>query len=285
MALVGPAAMHDHPLVRFYSVSDYEYTMDHEVPDDSTCRLMVYPQVHVRGQFIEARVEPVSFETFVQAFPRKKDIAKPRPVDRRSGMAKAVRDQLLEEFPWLTEADVGVALAGRASRSTTVGDEEADRKRPAKVLDAEEVEDIVLQTSKELAAKRLELSHGDDDTHFYTRVPGGNWTKQFLKTAANGSMVCGRSHTAKFCKLYSWPFQKTNFLAPGTKRVPTTSLACGLEWEIIFFKFGQTRARNMILYSPLPTPNASKRTRNSSTGPAPWTSHLRSSLKSCAFGL
>ena len=153
----------------------------------------------------------------MQAFPRKKDIAKPRPVDRRSGMAKAVRDQLLEEFPWLTEADVGVALAGRASRSTTVGDEEADRKRPAKVLDAEEVEDIVLQTSKELAAQRLELSHGDDDTHFYTRVPGGNWTKQFLKTAANGSMVCGRSHTAKFCKLNSWPFQKTYFFSAWTQ--------------------------------------------------------------------
>ena len=64
-----------------------------------------------------------------------------------------------------------------------------------------------LEIRRVLLEKRDRWLNSVPDLHFYVRVDGGRWTKQFLGLAANAAVCLARRPVLQWCAAYSFPKQ------------------------------------------------------------------------------
>ena len=126
-------------------------------------------------------------------------------------VTEAVLHLLLEEYPWLTAADVELVLSHSKKKHGP--------RKPGEPLiapmpepDDDVVEAAYMDVASELAERRESWRLSDDvepAEHFYTQVRGGAWTMRATGEAADSFMVKCRSHAKEFCLLFLLPQQKS----------------------------------------------------------------------------
>ena len=192
----------------------FRFFVDDTVPIDAEGELWVLPDLIWSGNALIAIALPVPFDIFSLHLDTKKTArgAAARPARARAVIPKALKDRILEEFPWLAPATVLQAL-----------EEELEGEHPppdpghAAAL-APELGDDVLEATLETVVARLHALRedyaeevGDDlvlDHQFYWRILGGAWTAKHKAVAADQATMYARNHARPWCDLFNWPCQK-----------------------------------------------------------------------------
>ncbi len=190
--------------------------------------LFVLPHCHFEGRQVYSNSQPIPFEDFVQGVPDRRPRASARDGTQRRDRVDAadlgLREQFLRDHPWLSEADVDLAL-GR-TRPTPHGRTRGAARRDGEDEDVvllDEDEGVVLPVDDdemeapdavfdpaELAALRDEQ---DVPEHalldFYVRVLGGAWTLRHTGAVADGcSYYCRAGDARLWCETFNFPKQK-----------------------------------------------------------------------------
>lgn len=143
-------------------------------------------------------------------------------------MKPSVRDQLLDDFPWLTARDFEEA-AGAIEDTDT--ESEDDEKKPAaihpkeppppKVVDSDEFERLRL----EMLEKRAEFALADDDKFFFIRQRGGAANIAKIGTALDCCAMYARKGIAmEFCEKFGFPKQKSYHYSKYGGEIPANLL-------------------------------------------------------------
>ena len=134
------------------------------------------------------------------------DHAQPGP--RRQGprrpAARPLREQLLDEFPWLRAADLDVDYDMPAEEDD--GDEGEQEAEEEVVIDEEEYDRI----RQEILEVRAEYRLDDEDNFFYVRQRGGDASVPKVGRALDCAALFARPGVATdFCVKYGFPKQKS----------------------------------------------------------------------------
>ena len=134
---------------------------------------------------------------------------------------------MLEEFPWLTDADFAV-IGGSQHRHNRHDTRAA--ARPKHVLDAEKAEVDAIACKARLMALRKEWFEDWAGKWFYTRHLGGPWTEEHIGRESDICSMFAREKVKGWCKAYKWPAQKGFAYKAYNGVEPCTMLA--REWAL-----------------------------------------------------
>ncbi len=130
-----------------------------------------------------------------------------------------IREQLLDEFPWLRAADLDVDYDMLAEEEDgNEGDQEAEEEV---VIDEEEYDRIRQEILEVRAAYRL----GDEDKFFYVRQRGGDANVPKVGHALDCAALFARLGVATdFCVKYGFPKQKSYHYSTYGGEAPASKL-------------------------------------------------------------
>ena len=122
------------------------------------------------------------------------------------------RQRLREEYPWLTDADVGVSLDSPAPNveSEAIA-RHAQGRKPERLSDFELSEAAFADVQERLqqVREKWQTEAEEADVNFYHWIPGGMWTQTFRATPADSAVFKARSHTKFWRDRFGWPGSKT----------------------------------------------------------------------------
>jgi len=189
-----------------WSWSDYTYTHDVCMPEAGDEQVWVYHDLAFEGNVLATRQEPKLFEDYLMGIPRP-----PRRLgqeQRDTGIIDpTVLDLLREEFPWLTDEDLGIGSGrhGAHGHGGHTGERPAVPRELTKAATAAEAAEIRARLLRE----REEWASGYVNTFFYVRILGGLWTHQHCKGRdSNAVTQFPREFVKRWCTTYKWPKQK-----------------------------------------------------------------------------
>ena len=193
--------------------------------------LFVMTNCHFEKRQVHSRSQPIPFEDFVQRIPDRRPPRKERDdSQRRDPVSKAAaagfREQFLRDHPWLSGADVDLALGrkkpaphgprGAALRDEEPDDDDDDMEAPEDDDDAQPDDDDEMEAPDdeafdpdELAALRDELVVPERRMDFYVHILGGKWTLAHAGVVADGCSYFARAgNPRRWCIKYAFPKQK-----------------------------------------------------------------------------
>jgi len=181
------------------------------MPTDEETIIHVLPGLQFQGKTLRTRREPEALDEYLHGFP---------PPARRAGVgepgtrgARLTPDtiaRLREEFPWLTDEDLGLehghhhgSSSGGGGHGGGAGVHDGPRVLP-KDLDEEHAR----QVRERLMARRELWARDFSDMYFYVRILGGVWTEHFGHDDANNHSAFARACVIPWTRLYKWPKQR-----------------------------------------------------------------------------
>jgi len=184
--------------------------------------IVVHPGLTFGENSVFTDCEPLLFEDFTRFHPQvnRQPRAGPRAAPKLH-LPADVREQLLQEYPWLTEEDLPGHVARRfagghgGARPRHGGHDTGDKPDEGRVADdkaggedAVHVEDVV----EELAAFRADHNPSlAEDLFFFTRIIGGQWTAAHRGVVADAVAGFARGGAPKeWCNKFKWPKQHAN---------------------------------------------------------------------------
>ena len=202
------------PLLRHvYSLDHMNFIDSSRVPFADDAHVVCLPGLVLVPQGVIAPLQAVPFDVFARGLFHKEPQAPRAPTAPRARMGDAVRLRLLEEFPWITEEDLGrmqrAAPAGPGGGAAHARPDAAER-RHERLADIELVEGAFAEVRERLQEVRDRWAGDDEDAeiNFYMWIPGGVWTEVFRGEVADCAQYKGRAHTAFWCTLFQWPKSK-----------------------------------------------------------------------------
>ena len=137
-----------------------------------------------------------------------------------------IREQLLDEFPWLRAADLDVDYDMLAEEEDgNEGDQEAEEEV---VIDEEEYDRIRQEILEVRAAYRL----GDEDKFFYVRQRGGGANVARAGRALECAAMFARTGVAaELCAKFGFPKQKSYRYSKYGGEAPASKLITELAWK------------------------------------------------------
>ena len=208
-------------------------THDRNIPqaDDST--IMVYENVKftLDPGTVMTRRDPIPFEDFLGRFlPPARHVGEERDRGPGGRIPNEVLWALQEEFPWLTNDDLGIGHGGHGGHGDHGGHgghggghghghgdhgghgghdpHDGERHPEPRVMPKVRAVDEAARIRERLLARREEWAGGFPDKHFYVRQLGGEWTAAFCGVEANACAAFPRAGSMKWCRTYKWPQQK-----------------------------------------------------------------------------
>ena len=188
---------------------DFKYRLAEQIPFAAEGNIWVYRHVYFgEGATLRCDFPPELFETLVATFLRPPPNQPCRRQEQSVRVPEDARRRLQEEFPWLTDEDFNVHF-DRARRQHGHAAAAAD-PQPSQpcVMDAEQAEAVAVSVREQVLARREEWSHDFEESFFYVRQLGGNWTNQMLGQATDAATAFARKSVWPWCRLFSWPKQK-----------------------------------------------------------------------------
>ena len=190
-----------------YSFDLGMYVQDIDMPVGNDGNIYVLQKTLITSKAtVEVRREPQLFEDFLRTLPPAPNLPTPSGKGGSGAWSRELLERLREEYPWLTEADLGTLLHGRRpadhERSTGRADKPVPKKK--EIID----EEFAKEVQKELDAKRDKWISELPDTNFYVHIAGGGWTKEVKHVVADQAICLARAHVHEFCRAYKWPRQK-----------------------------------------------------------------------------
>ena len=210
------------PQHKLFLNSDDFYVCGRDMPEARDVDVYVWPNMRWHGNGAVTRREPVLFEDWMQQVPRDPP-AEPAAADRAARIRRDERDRLLEEFPWLTDADLGLVAQPRrhGGHGGRGGGHDPDPVAPAPPVPVPLLDDGEIW--RRLEEKREELDLGIyDDLYFYVRITGGKWTHEHLGKVYDTATMFARACTKPWCDRFRWNKQKGfGFTAHGGEEAAT----------------------------------------------------------------
>ena len=138
------------------------------------------------GNLVQTMHDPVPWEDFCRFHPRPKSATagSKTSTKKKVDMSESIRQQLLSEFPWLTDEDLGIKLGKK--KPATPGE------RHASESDESEDRDVVVETAVEIPDEHVDVDalakqvvmnrklwdHESSHMFFYVTQRGGKWTAE-----------------------------------------------------------------------------------------------------------
>ena len=156
------------------------------------------------GSSVMAPCSPVRFRSFTRHLVQ----SHAQPATRKQGPRRpavlSLREQLLDEFPWLSAQDLDVDYERPAEEED--GNEGEQEGEEEVVIDEEEHDRIRQEILEVRAEYRLE----DEDKFFYVRQRGGDANVPKVGRALDCAAMFARTGVAThFCVRYGFPKQKS----------------------------------------------------------------------------
>jgi hypothetical protein len=197
-------------MVHEYDYTGYEYVdaIDLNFGEEARLWLLTGVEFNIGSSTLVVRSNAVPFETFVLGLPE----PPPRPPQERSSatrrLPKNVVQELMEEFPWLTEDDInGVASEHRHGESQRRGGGARTGEAmplPTDAVDAVDAHDLAAL----LIERRDEWDMDFSDMMFYVRNLGGVWTAAHVGEPTDAASAFARQAAKPWCRHFTWPQQK-----------------------------------------------------------------------------
>jgi hypothetical protein len=222
----GADSLHPHRV--HYNYDQFQCFDESQLPiDDEEGDIFVVPGLVVGEASVFTDCEPELFEDFTRLHPQDTRQTRARPAAPRLCLPADVREQLLQEYPWLTDEDLPGHVArrfGAGGRGTGGGGAGGGGHGGRPVGGHEAVplpgdaaggpEDLVLvDVAEQLAAFRADNAVDfAEDVFFFTRILGGRWTVEHRGVLADGIGGYARGGIPReWCDIYSWPKQHANY--------------------------------------------------------------------------
>jgi hypothetical protein len=208
----------DHTIIPKFTFEDMRFSSNPSVFTKDGGELWVLEGLVFSAACVVCAPEsPIRFRFFTRHMHLVKDVSpsrtdRPRP---RHRAAPSVRGKLLDEFPWLTDADLD-DVCGRPAEEEGEEEEEEDdedemsatRRREAPPVDIDEAEYEKIR--REMLEKRAEYAVADEDKFFYVRQRGGDANVFKIGQALDCAAMFARKGVAvDFCRKFEFPKQKS----------------------------------------------------------------------------
>ena len=182
------------------------YVLDIDMPAGNG-NVYVLQKTHITNKAtVEVRREPQLLEDFLRSLPPAPELPSESGKGGGGAGSRGVLERLREEYPWLTDEDLGAVLHGRRTANHGSSTEHGGKAEPKKreITD----EEFAKEVQKELDAKRDEWTSDLPDENFYVHIAGGGWTKEVKGVVTDQAICFARAHVAQFCGAYKWPRQR-----------------------------------------------------------------------------
>jgi len=181
------------------------YCLDSDMPSGDG-NIYVLQNTHITSNAtIEVRRQRELLEDWMRMLPPKPKLPTEKDTTRPLYSQEFI-EKIREEFPWITDEDLGIAVHGRKTSHTETAAGHKGAAVPKKMTEIDE--EHARAVTQELLLKRDEWISELPDENFYIHLPGGRWTKENKRVISDQAICYGRAHTATFTRTYQWPRQK-----------------------------------------------------------------------------